>query len=197
MNAVNRPIGLLGEDVLTGLGGGVAVVVERRLRKQIINVLEYLVDVGEHLSLVSDGRQPAEGTSQVGGWSRRVDGGHAKCQRPILGLDGQGQEDLLTLRTASEQLVVATGAYEQLHRRRRHSESPPSEQIQASFSLPVKAGAVIPCGWEGNRRSGVALAKSHELHRLRAHGLRKDEADDWWAHRVHSSRGMAHYLYLT
>ena len=36
-------------------------------------------------------------------------------------------------------------------------------------------GAVMPCGWEGNRRSDVALAMSHRLQwfiHLRAYGLR-------------------------
>jgi len=35
-------------------------------------------------------------------------------------------------------------------------------------------GTVMPCGWEGNRRSGVALAMRHRLQwfiQLRAHGL--------------------------
>ena len=37
----------------------------------------------------------------------------------------------------------------------------------------------MPCGWEGNRRSGVALAMRHRLQwiiQLRAHGLRKGDA---------------------
>jgi len=47
----------------------------------------------------------------------------------------------------------------------------------------------MPCGWEGNRRSGdVALAMCHELRwfiYLRAHGLRKREdhftfTRVWW-----------------
>jgi len=36
----------------------------------------------------------------------------------------------------------------------------------------------MPCGWEGNRRSGVALAMRHRLQwfiNLRAHGLSKKE----------------------
>ena len=36
--------------------------------------------------------------------------------------------------------------------------------------------AVMPCGWEGNRRSGIALAMCHRLQRLihlRAHSLKK------------------------
>ena len=35
-------------------------------------------------------------------------------------------------------------------------------------------GAVMPCGWEGNRRSGVALAMHHRLQwfiQLQAHSL--------------------------
>ena len=34
----------------------------------------------------------------------------------------------------------------------------------------------MPCGWEGNRRSGVALAMRHKwfIH-LRAHGLRNGD----------------------
>jgi len=46
---------------------------------------------------------------------------------------------------------------------------------QYSF-VPVK-GAVMPCGWEGNRRSGVALAMRHRLQwfvHLRAHGLDRE-----------------------
>jgi len=38
--------------------------------------------------------------------------------------------------------------------------------------------AVMPCGWEGNRRFGVALAMRHRLQwfiQLRAHGLRKGD----------------------
>jgi len=36
----------------------------------------------------------------------------------------------------------------------------------------------MPCGWEGNRRSGVALAMRYDLQwfiHLRAHGLRKGD----------------------
>ena len=36
----------------------------------------------------------------------------------------------------------------------------------------------MPCGWEGNGKSGVALAMRHRLHwfiHLRAHGLRKGD----------------------
>ena len=38
-------------------------------------------------------------------------------------------------------------------------------------------GAVMPCGWEGNRRSGVALAMRHRLKwfiHLRPHGLDRE-----------------------
>ena len=44
----------------------------------------------------------------------------------------------------------------------------------------------MPCGWEGNRRSGVALAMRYRLQwfiHLRAHGLRK--ADEH-APRIHA-----------
>jgi len=36
----------------------------------------------------------------------------------------------------------------------------------------------MPCGWEGNGKSGVALVMRHRLHwfiHLRAHGLRKGD----------------------
>jgi len=51
----------------------------------------------------------------------------------------------------------------------------------SSSSIPyfgTGQGAVMPCGWGGNRRSGVALAMCHRLQRfihLRAHGLRKGD----------------------
>ena len=49
-------------------------------------------------------------------------------------------------------------------------------------------GAVIPCGWEGNRRSAVTLAMRHRLQwfvHLRAHGLRKgDEHPAFTSRRV-------------
>jgi len=41
--------------------------------------------------------------------------------------------------------------------------------------VPVEA--VMPCGWEGNRRSGVTLAMRHRLQwfiHLRAHGLDRE-----------------------
>jgi len=48
--------------------------------------------------------------------------------------------------------------------------------------------AVMPCGWEGNHRSGVALAMPHKLQwfiHLRAHSLRKgDEHPAYTSHRV-------------
>jgi len=54
----------------------------------------------------------------------------------------------------------------------------------------------MPCGWEGNRRSGVALAMRHRLEcfiHLRAHGLRKGDE-----HPAYTSGGVWHYfLYLT
>jgi len=59
----------------------------------------------------------------------------------------------------------------------------------SSSSIPyfgTGQGAVMPCGWGGNRRSGVALAMCHRLQRfihLRAHGLRK--GDDHPAYTPH------------
>ena len=47
----------------------------------------------------------------------------------------------------------------------------------ASFATPAGQGAVMPCGWEGNRWSAVALAMRHRLQRfvnLTALGLRKE-----------------------
>ena len=55
----------------------------------------------------------------------------------------------------------------------------------------------MPCGWEGNRRSGVALAMRHRQQRyyhLRAHGLRKGDE-----HPAYTHVGVWHnlpYLYL-
>jgi len=55
----------------------------------------------------------------------------------------------------------------------------------------------MPCGWEGNRRSGVALAMRHRLQwriHLRAHGLRKGDE-----HPAYTRRGVWHtlpYIYL-
>ena len=49
----------------------------------------------------------------------------------------------------------------------------------------------MPCGWEGNRWSGVAQAMRHGLQwsiHLRAHGLRKGEEHPAY---IHSSRSMA------
>jgi len=59
--------------------------------------------------------------------------------------------------------------------------------------VPVK-GVVTPCGWEGNRRSGVALAMHHRLRwfvHLQAHGLRK--GDD---HPAYTPHGVSHTLPL-
>jgi len=52
----------------------------------------------------------------------------------------------------------------------------------------------MPCGWEGNRRSGVALAMRHRLQwsiYLRAHGLRKG-----YEHPAYTSHGAWHTLPL-
>jgi len=48
----------------------------------------------------------------------------------------------------------------------------------------------MPCSWEGNRRSGVALVMRHRLQwfiRLRAHGLRKGDE-----HPAYTRRGVWH-----
>jgi len=52
----------------------------------------------------------------------------------------------------------------------------------------------MPCGWEGNRRSGVALAMRHRLQwfiHLRAHGLRKGPRLHWSP--ITSSQGCRGY----
>ena len=60
--------------------------------------------------------------------------------------------------------------------------------LSPSSELGTGRGVVMPCGWEGNRRSGVALAMRHRLQwfiRLRAHGPRKgDEHPAYTPHRV-------------
>jgi len=57
----------------------------------------------------------------------------------------------------------------------------------------------MPCGWEGNRRSGVALTIRHRLQwfiHLRAHGLRnKDEHPSYTP--VTNSRKGYDTLYVT
>ena len=54
-------------------------------------------------------------------------------------------------------------------------------------------GAVLPCGWEGNRRSGVALAMRHGLqlsiHFILTHGLRKGDE-----HPAYTPCGIWHTL---
>jgi len=52
----------------------------------------------------------------------------------------------------------------------------------------------MPCSWEGNRRSGMALAMRHRLQwlalHLRAHGLRKgDEHPAYTPHAVWPVQG--------
>jgi len=50
----------------------------------------------------------------------------------------------------------------------------------------------MPCGWEGNRRSGVALATRHRLQwfiRLRARGLKKGDE-----HPTYTPHGAWHVL---
>jgi len=51
----------------------------------------------------------------------------------------------------------------------------------------------MPCGWEGNRRSGVALAMRHRLQwfiQLWAHGLRKGDE-----HPAYTPHGVWHFFY--
>jgi len=53
----------------------------------------------------------------------------------------------------------------------------------------------MPCGWEGNRRSDVALAMRHRLQwfiHLRVHGLMKGDE-----HPTYTPRGVCSTLYLT
>ena len=64
--------------------------------------------------------------------------------------------------------------------------------------VPVKRqGAVVSCGWEGNRRSGVALAMSRRLQwfiYLRAHGLRKgDEHPAYTPHEAWHTLGPPNF----
>jgi len=52
----------------------------------------------------------------------------------------------------------------------------------------------MPRGWEGNRRSGVALATRHRLQwfiHLRAHGLRKGDE-----HPAYTPRGVWHLYFF-
>ena len=62
--------------------------------------------------------------------------------------------------------------------------------LSSSSKFGTGKAAVMPCGWEGNRRSGVALVMCHRLQwfiHLLAHGLRKGDE--------HSSWGMALFTF--
>jgi len=64
--------------------------------------------------------------------------------------------------------------------------------LSPSSKFGTGQGAVMPCGWEGNRRSGVALAMRHRLQwfiHLRAQGLRKGDE-----HPAYSPRWVWHNL---
>jgi len=65
-----------------------------------------------------------------------------------------------------------------------------------TLPLPFTGQAVVmPCGWESNRRSGVALAMPHRLQwfiHLRVHGLMKGHE-----HPAYTPHGVWHTLYLT
>jgi len=52
----------------------------------------------------------------------------------------------------------------------------------------------MPCGWEGNRRSGVALVMQQTSVVYPAVGSRPKK--ERWPPRLHSSQGMAHFTYL-
>ena len=57
-----------------------------------------------------------------------------------------------------------------------HTHVPLSPSSIVYSSLQYSQGTVMPCGWGGNRRSGVALAMRHRLQifiQLRTHRLRK------------------------
>jgi len=49
--------------------------------------------------------------------------------------------------------------------------------LTKQYNLVPVNGRLMPCGWEGNRRSGIALAMRHSLQwfiHLRAHGLDRE-----------------------
>ena len=49
--------------------------------------------------------------------------------------------------------------------------------LTKQYNLAPVNGRLMPCGWEGNRRSGIALAMRHSLQwfiHLRAHGLDRE-----------------------
>jgi len=75
---------------------------------------------------------------------------------------------------------------------------PPCTRV-GGVKFSTSEGTVMPCGWEGNRRSGVALAMRHRFQwfiHLRAHGPRKgDEHPTCTPHGAwHTSLFL--YLYL-
>ena len=73
-----------------------------------------------------------------------------------------------------------------------HTHTHTRASVAKQYNLiPVRA--VMSCGWEGNRRSGVALATHHRLQwfiHLLGRGLGKGNE-----HRLHPSFGMA-FLFL-
>jgi len=54
----------------------------------------------------------------------------------------------------------------------------------------------MPCGWEGNRKSGVALAIRYSLQWLIHLRAQARPMKGKWAPRLHSSWGMAHFTFL-
>ena len=62
-------------------------------------------------------------------------------------------------------------------------------------------GAVMPCGWENNRRSGVTLAMRHRFQwfiHLQAHGLDREMSKIWEisASLLDSARGTALFTFI-
>jgi len=70
----------------------------------------------------------------------------------------------------------------------------PMYYCHQAAQLSTGQAAVMPCGWEGNRRSGVALATRHRLQwfiHLPAHDLMKGEQ-----HLANTPHGVRHTTYL-
>jgi len=71
--------------------------------------------------------------------------------------------------------------------------------LSPSSIIWYRSRAVMPCGWEGNRRSDFALALRHRLQwfiHLRVHGLRKgDEHPAYTPHGVWHSFTFATYAW--
>jgi len=69
------------------------------------------------------------------------------------------------MRVASDEAAAAAGRVSHLHATKR-------------YNFGLGQGAVMTCGWEGNRMSDVGLAIRHRLQlfiQLRAHGLTRGD----------------------